>query len=173
LYNEKLGEIFAMNHYFNGKDITLEKRIGNTIIVLFVSLLIAISVIFLGCSKDTMTLTNQVKTYTHNETTIQVFSGEQFTIALPSGRIVSNYDWQAEYDTNFLRLVDVQYKEQFFDENDPSSGGLRLFTFQTTATGETFIYMTYIEIMPDQTPKVVDEKTFNIYIGISVSKTDQ
>jgi len=148
----------------------LEKGISNRFSIFLIAIVVIVPLIVTpGCSKEFVTTpTTHVNTYTNPDNTIQIYDGELFTIALPAGRIVSYHDWQTQYDTNMLNLVDVQYKEQFFLENDPSSGGLRLFTFQAITTGETSIYMTYVENLPDQAPKVVDEKDFTIHIEMMI-----
>ena len=39
-----------------------------------------------------------------------------------------------------------------------------MFTFQALATGDTFVYMIYEKILPEQPPEELDEKVFVIHV---------
>ncbi len=102
---------------------------------LMLLILVLCLLVLAGCTKSADHF------YTEGSQSVEIASGEQFTIKLEAN-MTTGYEWQVEYDDSLLALLESEYVPD--DENGPpGSGGAQFFTFEGLTTGVTEIVLVY------------------------------
>jgi inhibitor of cysteine peptidase len=100
------------------------------------------------------------KEFTSPEQTISVQVGEQFVITLDSNP-TTGYNWEANFDQGFLKLVKSEYKPKDKPEAMVGAGGKQQFIFEALKKGDTQVKLTYKRPWEQQ---AADTKTFSVSI---------
>ena len=103
---------------------------------LIVTLVLAGLVLCAGCTGSA------VKEYSSPNQPIEVTIGEQFIIYLESNP-TTGYKWEASFDTEFLKLVKSEYKQNESKPGMVGVCGIEQFLFQGLKAGDTQIKLTY------------------------------
>ena len=98
-------------------------------------LLVLCLLVLPGCTKSAD------QYYTEGSQSVEIASGEQFTIKLESN-ITTGYEWQAAYDESLLALLESEYVPDD-EDGPPGSGGAQFFTFEGLNSGTTEIVLVY------------------------------
>jgi len=106
----------------------------NKLVTLVVSLLL-VAGLMAGCA------TQQPKEYTDPSQEIEVGAGKQFIIALDSNP-TTGYNWEADFDESFLKLVQDEFKPAE-DKDLVGAGGEQRLTFEGVKKGKTGVTLIY------------------------------
>lgn len=112
----------------------MKRRKWHSILALGLSLLLVS--VALGCASG------QPEEYTDAGQKIEIGVGDQFIVALESNP-TTGYQWEADFDGSFLKLVQDEFEPDEVEEGMVGVGGKRRFTFEGLKTGETELTLTY------------------------------
>lgn len=118
-------------------------------------LLAALAIILLsGC-------VGEVETFTDTGQAIDTKVGEQFVVALGANP-TTGYTWEANYDENFLELIEKKYKQEAKGEL-VGAGGVEYFRFKALKTGRTEVTLVYKRPWEEPNPEDLT-KVFTVHI---------
>jgi len=106
----------------------------NKLIALVISLLL-VAGLLAGCAAQ------QPEEYSDPGQEIEIGVGKQFIIALDSNP-TTGYNWEADFDESFLKLVQDEFKPAE-DKDLVGAGGEQRFTFEGVKKGKTEVTLTY------------------------------
>jgi len=121
-----------------------------------VTLLVSLSLIaslLVGC------VAQQPKEYSDPGQEIEIGVGKKFIIALDSNP-TTGYNWEADFDEDFLKLVQDEFKPAE-DEDLVGAGGQQRFTFKGVKIGKTKVTLTYKRSWEED---FVDQKVFEVSV---------
>jgi len=96
------------------------------------------------------------------ETPINVSIGENFTISLESNTGSTGFNWWAQFDTDYLSLVDSSVEVPTSSPGMVGVPGKQLFTFNTKMAGNTDVIMLYLQ--PWENGTIGTKKIFPVNI---------
>lgn len=130
----------------------MKRRKWHSILALGLSLLLVS--VALGC------VPGQSEEYTDAGQKIEIGVGDQFIVALESNP-TTGYQWEADFDQSFLRLVQDEFEPDEAEEGMVGVGGKQRFTFEGLKTGETELTLTYKRSWEED---FADQKVFVVSI---------
>ena len=131
----------------------MKRRKWHSILALGLSLLLVS--VALGC------VPGQSEEYTDAGQKIEIGVGDQFIVALESNP-TTGYQWEADFDQSFLRLVQDEFEPDEAEEGMVGVGGKQRFTFEGLKTGETELTLTYKRSWEED---FADQKVFVVSIA--------
>lgn len=121
-----------------------------------VTLLVSLSLIaslLVGC------VFQQPKEYSDPGQEIEIGVGKKFIIALDSNP-TTGYNWEADFDEDFLKLVQDEFKPAE-DKDLVGAGGQQRFTFKGVKIGKTKVTLTYKRSWEEG---FIDQKVFEVSV---------
>lgn len=122
------------------------------LIVLAISLLLIASLL-VAC------VAQQPKEYSDPGQEIEIGVGKKFVIVLDSNP-TTGYNWEADFDEDFLKLVQDEFKPAE-DKDLVGAGGEQRFTFEGVKKGKTEVTLTYRRSWEEG---FIDQKVFEVSI---------